>query len=268
MSSPEKADTTTFGIVLQPHFLDGFSASVDWYKIDIADAIGQLTSQNVVTACFNGDQSLCQFVHRRDDAPNGVIDRVDNLFINLANQKISGIDLETSYRKNLKIFGGGSESLTWRFYGTFLDENSIQNKGAARDERVGQIGPGLPGGIALPKYKFTSNVSYRNGPFAVFLQGRFIDGGLLDRLRVESTTNIPNSIEDNSVPSIFYTDLNLGYTRGNSDNLYIYFNATNLFDRAPVLAPGIIGRAGTTEFNTSIYDVVGRRFVLGFNYKF
>jgi len=54
----------------------------------------------------------------------------------------------------------------------------------------------------------------------------------LDRLRVESTTNIPNSIEDNSVPSIFYTDLNLGYTRGNSDNLYIYFNATNLFDRA------------------------------------
>jgi outer membrane receptor protein involved in Fe transport len=266
--SPEKADTTTFGVVLQPHFFDGFSMSVDWYKIDIADAIAQLTSQNVVTGCFNGDQSLCPFVHRLDDLPNGRIERVDNLFINLANQKISGIDVETSYRKDLKIFGGGNESLTWRFYGTYLEENSIQNKGAARDERVGQIGPGLPGGIALPKYKLTSNVNYRKGGFSMFLQGRWIDGGKLDRLRVESTTNIPNSIEDNSVPSIFYTDLNLGYTLGQSDALNLYLNATNLFDRAPVLAPGIIGRAGTTEFNTSIHDVVGRRYVVGFNYHF
>ena len=133
---------------------------------------------------------------------------------------------------------------------------------------VGQIGPGLPGGIALPKYKLTSNVNYRKGGFSMFLQGRWIDGGKLDRLRVESTTNIPNSIEDNSVPSIFYTDLNVGYTLGQSDSLNLYFNATNLFDRAPVLAPGIIGRAGTTEFNTSIHDVVGRRYVVGFNYRF
>src|SRR6185312_3489380 len=103
-----------------------------------------------------------------------------------------------------------------------------------------------------------------NGPASVFLQGRWLDGGTLDRLRVESTTNIPNSIDDNSVPSIFYMDLNLGYTRGDADNLNIYFNVTNLLDRDPVLAPGVIGRAGTTEFNTSLTDVVGRRYVLGF----
>jgi outer membrane receptor protein involved in Fe transport len=266
--SPEKADTTTVGVVLQPHFLDGFSMSVDWYRIDIADAIAQLTSQDVVNKCFQGDASLCQFVHRLDDAPAGRIERVDNLFINLANQKINGIDLETSYRKDLKIFGGGRESLTWRFYGTYLGENSVQNKGQARDERAGQVGPGLPGNIALPKYKLTSNVSYRNGPASVFLQGRWVDGGTLDRLRIESTTNIPNSIDDNTVSSIFYMDLNLGYTAGSADNLNIYFNVTNLLDRDPVLAPGVIGRAGTTEFNTTLTDVVGRRYVLGFNYHF
>ena len=265
--TPEAADTTTVGIVLQPSFIEGFSTSVDWYRIDIADAIAQLTSQNVVNACFNGDQTQCQYVHRRDDLPNGVIERVDNLFINLQNQLISGVDLEMAYRRNF-TGGGGPHSMTLRFYGTYLRENSVQNRGGTRDERAGQLGPGIAAGITLPKYKFTSNVSYRIGPFSAFLQGRWIDGGVLDRLRVESTTNIPNSIDDNSVASTFYTDLNLGYTTGQEDNLNVYLNVTNLLDRQPVLAPGIIGRAGTQEFNTFVHDVVGRRYVVGLNYKF
>jgi outer membrane receptor protein involved in Fe transport len=267
---PESADTTTFGVVYRPSWLEGFSTSVDWYRIDISDAIGQLTAQNIVTACANGtDPSLCQYVVRRDGARNGVIERVENLFINLAKHTISGIDLEASYRRNVTLFGGGPEQITWRFFGTYLGENEIQNRGGLPDERVGQLGPGLlPGGIALPKYKFTSNISYRNGPFSVFLQGRYLGGGILDRLRVESDQNIPNSINDNTVPSTFYTDLNLSYTIGANDDLETYLNVTNVFDRAPVLTPDVIGRAGTVEFNTSIYDVVGRRFVLGFNYKF
>jgi outer membrane receptor protein involved in Fe transport len=275
---PEAADTTTAGIVYRPSWLEGFSTSVDWYNIDISDAIGQLTAQNEVTSCANGsDPSLCQYVIRRDGAPNGVIERVETLFINIAKQKISGIDLETSYNHELRLFGGGAESVTWRFLGTYLGHNRLQNRGALPDERVGQLGPGVnPGGIGLPKYKFTSNVSYRNGPFTAFLQGRWIDGGILDRLRVESDTNIIDpatgravaTINDNSVPSTFYADLNLSFTAGAEQNLETYLNVTNIFDRAPVLTPDVVGRAGTTEFNTAVYDVVGRRFVLGFNYRF
>ncbi|HVY82913.1 MAG TPA: TonB-dependent receptor [Steroidobacteraceae bacterium] len=266
---PESADTTTIGVVYRPSWLEGFSTSVDWYRIDISDAIGQLTAQNEVTACATGaDPSLCQSVSRRDGAPNGVIERVETLFINIAQQTISGIDLETSYRHDVRLFGGGPEQITWRFFGTFLNDNSIQNRGGLPDQRVGQLGPGLPGGIALPKYKFTTNVSYRNGPFTVFMQGRYLGGGILDRLRTESTGNALNTIDDNTVPSTFYADLNLSYVMGAQDALETYLNVTNLFDRAPVLTPDVVGRAGTTPFNTSIYDVVGRRFVLGFNYRF
>ncbi len=141
--APEEADTTTVGFVYQPAALDGFAMSVDWYRIDITDAIGQLTSQDVVSGCFRGDQLLCSFVQRRDGAPNGAIDRVDNLFINLANQLIEGVDLETSYRRNFSLLGGGAESVTWRFYATYLGENSIQNKGAVRDEPRGAGGERL-----------------------------------------------------------------------------------------------------------------------------
>jgi outer membrane receptor protein involved in Fe transport len=48
----------------------------------------------------------------------------------------------------------------------------------------------------------------------------------------------------------------------------VYFNVTNLFDREPPLAPNVIGRAGTTEFNTSVHDVLGRRYAIGLNYRF
>jgi outer membrane receptor protein involved in Fe transport len=215
-------------------------------------------------------------VHRAGDSPTGLIERVDNLFINLANQKISGVDLEMNYRHNLTLLGGGPESVLLRFFGTYLHENSVQNKGGTRDERAGQVGPGIAGASALPKYKITSNVNYRNGPFSVFLQGRWIDGGLLDRLRIESDVNLIDpvtnkallTINDNHVASIFYTDLNLSWTAGAKDNLNVYFNMTNVFDRAPPLAPNVIGRAGTQEFNSGIHDVVGRRYVVGLNYEF
>ncbi len=269
--NPEKADTTTIGIVYQPHFLESFSASLDWYSIDLSDAIAQLASQNVVTGCFNGDQSLCQYVHRAGNLPNGNIDRVDNLFINLANQRISGIDLETSYRHSLHLLGGGAESLAWRLYATYLHENSIQNKGAARDELAGQLGPGLPSGAAaLPKYKFTTNLTYGNGPFAAFLQGRFIGDGILDRTRVQSSVAIPGvaTIDNNHVASQFLVDLNLSFTHGDNDNYQVYLNVTNLLDRAPVLSPSVIGRTGPVEFNTFLTDVVGRRFVVGVNARF
>lgn len=274
---PEAADTTTFGVVYRPSWFEGFSTSLDWYRIDISDAIGQLTAQNIVTSCANGtDTSLCKYVVRRDGAPNGVIERVETLFINIAKQKISGVDLETTYTHDLRLFGGGAEGVTLRFLGTYLGHNRLQNRGAVPDERVGQMGPGLTGGIALPKYKFSSSISYRNGPFNAFLQGLYIDGGVLDRTRVESAVNLIDpttgravaTINDNSVPSTFYTNLNLSLTMGEQQNLETFLAVTNLFDRAPVLTPDVVGRAGTVEFNTSVYDVVGRRFVLGFNYKF
>ena len=71
-----------------------------------------------------------------------------------------------------------------------------------------------------------------------------------------------------TVASVFYTDINLGYTTGEDDNLNIYFNMLNVFHRAPPLAPGVIGRTGITEFNTSLHDQIGRRFVVGLNYRF
>ncbi len=52
---PEKADTTTAGIVFQPTFLEGFQASLDWYEVEIKGAIASLTATTIVQQCNAGD---------------------------------------------------------------------------------------------------------------------------------------------------------------------------------------------------------------------
>lgn len=253
---PEEADTVTVGLVYQPQALGGFSISADWYEIDISDAIAQLPSQDVVNGCVAGDQTLCQYVLRAPPVPPqtaGTIIRVDNLFINLARQVISGVDLELNYTT-----GVGDGTLGWRLFATRLNENSTQNRGGPRDERAGQVA----GGFSLPDNKVTTNITYSQGPFSIFVQGRWIDGGILDRTRREGVG--ANTIDDNTVDSAFYTDLNASYSISGQREWEIFLNVTNVFDEDPSLAAQIVGRTGTNEFNTALHDVLGRRFVAGF----
>jgi outer membrane receptor protein involved in Fe transport len=63
---PEKANTLTVGVVLQPRggFLGRFRASVDYYDIKISGAISQLGQQNIATRCFECDAMSCSLITR------------------------------------------------------------------------------------------------------------------------------------------------------------------------------------------------------------
>jgi iron complex outermembrane receptor protein len=285
--TPEEADTTTVGFVYQPALLENFSASIDWYSIDIQDAIAQLSAQNIVDSCRNGDVTLCQYVITptgpvtSPTTATGVqIDRVEALFINLANQHIEGADMELTYRTDIDLFGSGTEQLGWRFLYSWLDENSIQNPGAFRDDRSGQIG-----GFGFARNKVNTSFTYSYDTFSVFLQARWTDGGLLDRTFVESSTVLPNTarpspivtlcgtntctIDDNSIASITYVDLRLGKTFGDNDQLEVYGNVNNLLDREPNITAGAVGRTGVgLGVNGGLYDILGRRYTIGVNYEF
>lgn len=284
--SPEEADTYTAGVVFQPRGAENLSLSLDWYQIDISDAIAQLTSQNIVDGCRGGDLSLCQYVISGAGpvtdpftTANLPIDRVEALFINLQNQRIRGLDFEMSYRTD---FDNGS-SLGWRLLATRLAENSIQTSGGlVKDDRAGQISGAFP----FPEYRITSNLTYMFGRYTLFAQARWIDGGTLDRTYLESDVPVPASqrpagsnlvlcganictIDDNTLPSTTYVDARFSARLGQSDQLEVFANVNNLFDRSGIVAPGAIGRTGVLlNVNTGLYDILGRRFTFGVNYSF
>jgi outer membrane receptor protein involved in Fe transport len=247
----ETASTNTVGIVYEP--VDRVSLTLDWYDIDLDGAIGQLGNQTIVDTCFEsgGQSSLCQFVVR--DA-TGQINRVDNLFINLSNQKISGVDAEFNFT-GIELGGG---TLGWRLLATRLNENSVLTPGSPRDERAGDVG-GLGTTPSLPENKVTTNLTYARGPWSVFLQGRYLDGGTMNRNFTEGV-----QVGDNTVSSVFYTDLTFRFSgQDGAAPWQVFFTANNLFDEPPPNTYEGLGRAGVPEPTSFLYDTIGRRFVAG-----
>ena len=260
----EEAATTVFGFVLEP--TDKFSITIDQYDVDLDGAIGQVASQTIVNTCSasGGTSSLCQYVIR--DASNQIV-RVESLFINLSNMRITGADLEFNY-SGIEV---GEGTLSWRLLASRLDENSILTPGSPRIDRAGDVGS-----EGLPDTKVTTSLRYNRGPVSLFLQERYIGGGLNDRDLIESPVRIPGlppgtaTIDDNTVDSVLYTDLTFNYAGGSGGGTpwEAFFTVNNLFDEEPPDMYSVVGRAGVGGPNTLLYDTIGRRLTAGVRVNF
>lgn len=265
---PEKADTFTAGAVFQPKWgvLNGLSISADWYRIKINDAIGQLGAQAVVNQCEAGATEICTLITR--DANTGKLVLVGNLFVNITEALVRGVDLESVYRKRIHVFGGGDEVINARLFASWLLENKQAIGSTTPIDRAGQTGIQQSDGIpySLPKFKATGSVTYANGPFSMFVQGRYIGSGTF-----ENSAVVGKTIESNHVDSVFYTDVRLGYAFKLRDNSTweVFGTVNNLFDVDPPVTPYWSAFASyTNQYNASLFDVLGRRFVVGAKYIF
>jgi outer membrane receptor protein involved in Fe transport len=262
---PEEADTFTAGFVYQPSFVDGLSLSLDWYKVEIDGAIGQLGTQAVIDRCEEGAMDLCALVTRSPSDDRLVL--VGDVFINIDQAKVSGQDLEIAYRNTVSWFGGASDSFQARLFASWLDENSETLAGTSTIDRAGQTGIEQSTGTAyqLPDFKLTANVSYARGPFTAFVQGRYIGSGIMESTLVEGV-----NIQSNKVDSAFYTDLRLSYTRElqSGGSLEVFGSVTNLLDEEPPITPYysvFLGYAQQT--NSGLFDVLGRTYVAGVRFR-
>jgi hypothetical protein len=193
---------------------------------------------------------------------------IGDIFINVDQAKISGVDMELAYQRDVNLFGGSEESVNARLFGTWLDENSETLAGTNKIDRAGQTGIQQSDGIAyaLPEFKLTSNLSYGYGPFTAFVQGRYIGSGTTENSLVEGV-----NIESNDVDSAFYVDLRLSYHHEfeGGSGIEFYGSMTNLFDQDPPVTPYYSAFLGyAQQYNASLFDVLGRRFVAGVKLNF
>ncbi|MFO1503153.1 MAG: TonB-dependent receptor [Steroidobacteraceae bacterium] len=271
---PEKADTTTAGIVFQPTFLEGFQASLDWYEVRIKGAIAQLGAQTIVDQCNAGDLSLCQYVHRNTNTvqnPLGDIVQIDNYFLNLNKEIYRGFDAELGYRKSLTLFGGGPESITVRVFGTHY--TTVKQQPPSLLGAGGTVTRGATiDNLSTTPDAATAILGYRNGPLSVSIVERYSGSRKINRLFEESTSRtvsgapFTTTVDDNSVGAVYTTDLTAGWQVSQVEGLRVYSTITNLFDKVPPIFPTQGGRTG---FGSGVLgDVLGRRYVVGAEYKF
>jgi len=266
--SPEKADTWGVGMIVQPQgFLDGLRLSVDYFDIKVKDYIGSPPGgfQNIINECFNGREAACSLINDGSISVGEDITEIRNISLNLEELRTSGIDFEADYRIDL----GGENQLLLRGLATYTDELSTLAFGQKIDG-AGQTG--VAGSISAPKWSANSFITLINPRFTATLQGRYIDSGVLNALYVDPgdpgyDPTLPNSINDNSVPSRFYLNLfgtfKIGPDWEQGNGFELFFRVNNLLDKDPPIVPEF-------QFPTNpvYFDTIGRYYTIGARARF
>ena len=260
----EEADTWTVGIVLQPEwsFLNNMRFSMDYFDIEIADAIGTFGAQNVVNRCAEGANEFCQYITRT----GGVVTGVQNTLLNVNGRETSGIDFELDYFTPVGNLG----DLNFRLLATWVDEYVYIDAGGSVD-KSGQTGRPIQTPEGIPDWVFDGMVTFTSGDLSVTTHGKYIPSGLYDSTLVGPDKSYydpssPYSINDNTVSSRFYVDLSAQYKlfeSANGRNAQVYGRIANLFDRDPPVAPGAAGAS-----NLQVFDGIGRTYKVGMRYNF
>ncbi|WP_232364976.1 TonB-dependent receptor [Salinimonas marina] len=246
--TPEESESRTFGVVWQPTFVENLSITLDWYDIEITDAITDVDAQDIVNNCVDAtggpDSAFCSQVDRNE---NFDVELVRSGFVNAAALQTSGLEMQIRYTTDLAQYDLPGE-LRFNIQGNYVDELeefAFQNRPDEIDVEVGEVGD--------PELQFRTSVDYRLDNWKFNYTSRFIDRSAL--FDVSPDGGSEEDVDISYIGSIWTHDLAANYYFG--ENLEVYAGIRNVFNKVP---------AGYT-FNP-LYDLVGRRFNAGVIYRF
>jgi iron complex outermembrane receptor protein len=275
---PEKADSTGFGVVFQPSFLPGLSASVDYWEIDLKDAINTVTRQSVVDLCAQGNQQFCQLINngqplRQDNS--GARNTIRITPINLAQQLVKGMDIEAGYRLPLTEVGLDGGNVSLRLLATHFMKNYRNDTFTVPTDTAGENYTGT----GSPDWRWSAILGYDNVAFNTQLTARGVSAGVYSNAMIECTTGCPTAtianptINENDLAGAIYLDWAATYKMllgANQDTqVELFLNVRNLANKDPVIAVGGPGGVpyDTVSTNSSNYDTLGRVYRAGFRVK-
>ena len=264
---PEKADTTTYGLVWEPTFVDNLSVTLDFWQIKLKEAVSNATPNQVLDGCYTsalnpgrGSNAFCQSIER--DPGNGSLNGVGSRGVvtqssNLGYYNFRGIDLGATYRLPLKTFGAPQLGrLDFSFQASFLDNAEFKSlPTVATIPWAGNYGTDV--GVPYPKTKFSQRTTWNVGDFSVGYNWRYIGGTNLQ------ANQMGNFLPQNeSIKAYSYIDLN--GTWQVLKNLKLSLTVNNAMDKQPPLI-GTGVTTGAYNFGNTIpllYDVIGRRYTV------
>ncbi|HEX7238012.1 MAG TPA: TonB-dependent receptor, partial [Gammaproteobacteria bacterium] len=265
--TPEEADTTTAGIVIEPQ-KTGLQFSIDWYDIDLSDAIGQLGVQRIVDECRAAPGSqFCNYVFR--DPNTNAVTAVRNPWLNINNARVRGLDYELLWNKDVDLFGNRDEALTLRFLAGRLLEDSTTTPGGAPVDLSGQLGE--------PENRGVATLRYQLGEWGFSWQQRYFGESEINNLTLQYVQFVPGvpvpagriSLDDATVDAKTYTDLTVSYDKdlNNGRGWQLSLAITNANDEDPPVIPAFDQRFSAQTNPANSYDVYGRRFLATFRYR-
>jgi iron complex outermembrane receptor protein len=268
--TPEIGYTSTVGVVWRPAWLPGFNGSVDYYDIEIKDAIGATTALELNEECeaSGGTAPACAFIQRpfpfSNRTPANMVQRIQITPLNLAQVYTHGFDIEAGYRFATRGFGAGEAGLVdLRLLANYAPTRKTrQSPDSPPREEAGVGGVANSGLTANPKWRSLISLRYDEGPWSVNLQERIV--GKMVR------SNQPDVVfTDNVLGAVYYTDLDLRRDfEVEGRRLTAFVTINNLWDREPPLVPNTREPGLIFPSLQTIYDVIGRYYTAGVQLRF
>jgi len=284
---PERGTSWTVGAVFQPRWVPGLSISVDYYNIEIRDAIAGLTGQAIVNRCYEDPVSLnnpfCDATFRRttadpftnftfdgqaDRAIGGAVGNITfarlgpgflNQPFNYQSLRTSGVDADFSYRR--QIFDGVTMNLralvSWvdqRVQFTFISDPTRSTR--------------LHGTLGDPVWAASLTAGLDFGEVDISWNGRYIGPQTVDAWETmfshqgRAPTNADLRAPDEARhPEALYHAVRVGFEPAGTRHR-IYFGVDNLLNRMPSFGLDGTGAGG------AIYPNTGRFFYAGAQIRF
>jgi iron complex outermembrane recepter protein len=260
---PEKADTLSFGLAYQPSFAPGLRMQVDYFDIQIDDAIQNPNQDFTLLQCARtGDPALCGRIHR--DRDGSLFESADGFIVdtltNIGGLKTSGIDIDMSYQFDV----GNAGRLGLDFVATRLEKFDVTPQTGVTYDCAGLYG-GICG-VPAPQWRHKLDTTWRT-PWAG------LDLTLTWRYYGEAKRDAEDSNEflgflgqvtgvlptDSRLGSRSYLDLSAAMTL--RDRYTMRIGVNNLADKDPPLNGATTCPTGPCNGNTwpQVYDALGRQ---------
>jgi len=271
------ATTNTIGVIYSPSWLRGFRISVDSYLINIRNAIGQslpaigttgINDDIAFCAASGGTSPYCKAIPRplgptNNSAANN-ISAVYSYGLNLAEQYVRGVDLETSYGFDLRDVQVLGVQPKWDGH---IDLRMLMTY-APTDVTIsapGQPAAGSP--LTAPLVtRATTTINYSLGGFRATWEIIYTD-----QYRYATPTVTPIYYVNPIAPATIVDNVNFSYRfKAQSHDLQAFFTVTNLFNQSPsylAATPAAAVPGSQTPLNAGI-SPLGRYFTGGLRFSF
>ena len=267
LPNPEKADSTTIGVVWQPNFipsLRNLAISVDYYKIDISGTIGRFEAQEILDQCYTaGDTASCRLIRRVNGDIASPASGIELFTTNLKSSEASGIESSVAFGIDMTQLGLEEKwgSLAFQWTGNYYLTNERQSGSAT--PVIDCVGVFSTQCAPTHEFRFSQRTSWSVGDLQLSYLWRYVDA--LDVAPNQKAATFP---QFQRIKAYSWFDLSASYAI--NDTVKVSAAVQNVFNKA---APIVGNEAGTTSSNNGNtfpgdYDTLGRVFAFGLNLRF
>lgn len=270
---PEESESFTFSIVAQPRFIPNFSLVLDYYEVEITNAISSLTAAQIASNCVDGPglAPTCANIFRLNPIIPGAVTNPDRSqgfqvgdpatsvgfiqgSVNFQGFQTRGMDFTARYNWDMEeAFGVDWGRFDYSVRGSWLmDQKSFTNPSnpASFTEAAS--------GVNLPRVRLSSSLTWTpNDRLSVNWTADWQTAQDIVRIRdVVGTGNVDNRpYEFFDTGNFVRHDFTVRYAV--SEELSLRTGVVNAFDAEP---PKYLGFADN-------FDPYGTRFFFGLNYR-